>query len=174
MREISIGFSKPVNRFFPIVSYLIRLIEGTEYSHVYLKWYSEKYKTFLVYQASSSFVNFMGTKNFFHHNREIKEYRLQVTDDEFDEFMRWAIVNSGTGYGVMQLVGLAYVKIMKKVGLKVSNPFRNGTKRQVCVELVGYFLKNILGTRISDDLDSMGLREIESFVASASLRGVNA
>jgi serine kinase of HPr protein (carbohydrate metabolism regulator) len=61
---------------------------------------------------------------------------------------------------------------MRRFKIKVANPFHNGDKRQVCVELVGYFLKNILKAGISEDLDSIGLKDIEYFVKLTSQRGV--
>ena len=49
--KITIGFSRPKNKVFPIGSWLIRLYMRSAYSHTYVRFYSESINRTLVYEA---------------------------------------------------------------------------------------------------------------------------
>lgn len=163
-RNIRIGFSKPKGKWFPLMSWVIRLIEQTPYSHVYVEWEARKYKTHIVYQASGTKVNFMNQKIFREQNTVTHEFDFEISETKKNELVGWALRNVGTDYGMLQIVGIGYVKFMHLFGKHVRNPFGKGRTSQVCSELVGVVLKDFLGEDIQQDLDVIGPRGIFNFI----------
>lgn len=156
MREIIVGFSKPKGWFKPY-SWLIRAIEGTSYSHTYIKTYARSADTWLVYQASGVQVNFIGEKRFYAAVQVVKEFNLTISEDSYGKFLNFAIRESGAPYGIKGVLGnpLARVFNLKK------NPFGDGSTSYYCVELVARVLKDGLGVVVSDDeLEKIGLKEL--------------
>lgn len=135
MKKIFVGFSKPIHRIFPVYSWAIRALEGTKFSHVYVR-HSSKYNIDLVYQASGTQVNFESGELFFKKAETVREFEFEVTDDAFDKYMVFALKNAGKPYGLLQVFGIALYALF---GLK-KNPFPSGSANYVCSELVGEIL----------------------------------
>lgn len=165
MRTIKVGFSKSKARF-PIVAWLIMLAERSDYSHTYLKFPSEKLEMDLAYHAVGSGVNFMGPEAFDLHHKTVSEYLLEVSDEEYNNVLKWCARNSGKDYGKLQILGIAIKRAAGILGLKVKNPFSNGDHAYVCSEAVFRALR-AAGQPVPDlELDSVGLRDVRSLVES--------
>lgn len=134
MRTLTIGFSSSTKKF-PIFCWLIKLMERTNFSHVYVK-NETRYNIDLIYQASGTQVNFMNTDIFHMKNKTIKEFEFKVSDEAFDKYMKFALNNCGRPYGVKQILGIAIMKILNLP----NNPFPNGVADYVCSELVAEVL----------------------------------
>lgn len=146
---IVFGFSKPKSKF-KIGAKIIQFAENSSYSHVYIMWKSESINRILIYQASGhGGVNFMNIDNFFKNNIVIKEYYCHETEIEKTLLMQYCIDHAGEDYGYLQLIGIAYYRLMAFFKKKVSNPFPHG---QVCSEVAVSILRNIFNV-ISTDLD---------------------
>ncbi len=155
-RKIIIGFSKPRGKFKPF-SWAIRLVEGTPYSHVYIRTHSDKLDVDLIYQASGAQVNFMGLQHFNNHAIRLFEFEHEIPDQTYDAFMRWAIINSGADYSIKQPLGILLIKMFN---LK-RNPFANGSFAWVCSELAGFVLSSFLEVNIDkSELEVLGTRGI--------------
>lgn len=163
MPKIVIGFSKPKGEFKPL-SWLIRVFEGTPYSHVYISWHSEKLNRTLIYQASGAQVNFTSPTVFESINETVAEFELEVSDEAKLEVVRFAVDNAGVPYGCRQIVGMAISRIFRLFGAKVKNPFSDGRSTYVCSELVGTILEEKLGKEIKEDLDVIGPKGIYDFL----------
>lgn len=155
MRIVNIDFTKSRKRL-PILSWLIRWIEGTEYSHVRIRWTSSA-GVELIYEASGNSVKLIGE-----YARDkfpvdiVATYEIPVEDTEYRSLIklfRFASVD----YGVCQLLGILAARLC---GLK-SNPFARGRGAQVCSELVALFMKEVKGWDVPYDLDIAGPRDIE-------------
>lgn len=168
MNDFIVGFSKP-NRWKPF-AWLIQLVDRTEYDHVYIKWYSPSIDRWMVYQASGTAVNFEGTTHFLSHSIPIEEYQLQVSDNTKKSVIQYAVDNCGVPYGVKQVLGIGIVKVAKLIGKNIKNPFSDGSKTEVCAELVGRILEDCLGDKLNIDLDSADPTQIN--VAVQSIPGV--
>jgi len=153
--KVYIGFSKPKGKIFPIFSWLIRLFERTEYSHVFVRFLTKDIGD-IIYQASGSQVNFMGGKYFIQKATVVDEFEFEVSESTRKKMFRWAIKESGAPYGIKQIFGIALVKIFR---LK-KNPFASDQKTWVCSELAGFILEEYLGTDIGVDLNIAGPRII--------------
>lgn len=158
--KITIGFSKPKNHKFPIFSWLIRLCERTSYSHVYVKWHSRGADTNVLYEASGSNVKFLGEKVYNDRVQPIHEYEVEIDKETYRRLLKFCMENAGIDYGLKQAFGIALVKIFK---LK-KNPFSDQRKSQVCSELVGHILEDVLGKDLDIDLDIVGPRAIKEYL----------
>ena len=89
MEKIYIGFSTHKGS---LLSKTIQLVEGSNYSHVYIRRKS-KYGEY-VYQASGLQVNFMNIDIFLKNNLIIEEYEFELPDDKKEKliafFMKYA------------------------------------------------------------------------------------
>lgn len=156
MKKLIIGFSTKD----AFLSGLIRKIENSEFSHVFIKWHSDSYERDIIYQASGFEVNFIGTDLFLKHSKIIKEIQLEISDEEFKSCMQFCIDNSGIPYGIKQLFGMGYVKLMKLFGKNIKNPFRDGKKSYVCSELIGVLLEKELQIKLGLNLEVDGPKEL--------------
>jgi uncharacterized protein YycO len=147
MSQVFIGFSKPKNKIFPWFSWLIRIVEKTPYSHVFVRIPSNSLGVDLIYQASGVAVNFVGTKHFNDAVCVIKEFPFEISEEGKTALLRWAVSEAGVPYGVKAILGILLVKCFN---LK-RNPFSDGQKTWVCSELAGAVLRDFFGAEISDD-----------------------
>lgn len=158
--KLTIGFSKPKKHIFPIFSWLIRLSEKTSYSHVYVKWHSKGADTNVLYEASGSNVKFLGEKVYKKKIQPIHEYEVEINTKTYKKLLKFCMENAGVDYGIKQVFGIALVKIFK---LK-KNPFSDNRKSQVCSELIGHILEDVLGKKLDLDLDIAGPRAIKEYL----------
>lgn len=164
MKSITIGFSKP-KAHGKIFSTLIRLFQGTEYSHVYIKMHT-KANIDVVYQASGSKVNFM---NFDLFNDEVvilKEFTFEITDEIKNEILAFCFKYVGTEYGVKQVLGMGLVRLLKLIGIKMANPFEDGLNTMVCSEVVGRIMQFIVVDFKSTDFDNLDVKDVYDYVNS--------
>lgn len=169
LTDIHIEFTRPRNKLFPFFSYGIRLVENTKYSHVRLKWYNNRKDIWVVYEASGSNVKFKGPLA----QKEepvtvIKSYTVSIDKPKYDKLVKLCLENSGLNYGIMQIFGILLVKIFK---LK-KNPLSQGRKSQVCSEVVGRFLQEIIDIGHDLNLDTAGPKDIE--LTLESMEKINA
>jgi len=164
MRKLVIGFSKATPGFKPY-SWIIRALWMTEYSHTYIKFFSRKYDMPLIYQASSTMLNFMSEEVFDSHSITTSEFELEVEDEVYHKLMVYALRNAGKPYGIMQAIGVGLVRIAKLLGFKIKNPFKNGRNNWICSELAGFALLQIFKD-LKLDLDEVSPRDIEKILTT--------
>lgn len=147
---VYIEFTRPL-KCKPL-SYLIRMIEGTKYSHVRLRLND------IVYEASGTSVHFKGklAQNYLP-TEILHSYKFDLSQQEYAKLLKLCMDNAGIEYGYKQLIGILLVRMFK---LK-KNPFSDGRKSQVCSEIVGRFLKEILQIGNKLDLDIAGPKAIK-------------
>jgi hypothetical protein len=153
VRTITIGFSKPKNRFFPVISWIIRLYQGTEYSHAYLKFDSASLNRTLVYEAVGGGVRFVGSNLWKHKAEEVKQFQIQITDDQFIHIMQYCVDTAGVSYGSIQNVGVILATIFKMK----NNPFKKGKN---CSEVVAEILQ-MQGHIFTKSLDLITPKDID-------------
>lgn len=154
--KIEIQFTVPLETKLPL-SRLIRWVEGTDYSHVRLCW-TNSVGIEIVYEASGSSVKFKGPlAQQSHPVHVIRSYKLEISKEQYKKLVVLCMKNAGVDYGIMQLIGIGVARLF---GLK-HNPFSRGQKRQVCSEVVGRFLQEVMGIGKSLDLDTVSPKDIE-------------
>jgi len=159
MKSVTIGFSKARSKL-SILSWIIRKVEGTEFSHVYMKLKNGKIDD-LYYHASGSRVNFMGSRIFNHKNITIEEVELDVSNKKYYSMLNFAIDKVGEPYSISQLFGILIVRLFALFNKNINNPF--GKRGYVCTELVGEIL-NLDSKKINKELNSIGLKDIKKFL----------
>ena len=168
-REIIIGFS---TQHAAWKSAPIRWCEDTEYSHVYVKFYSKTLGRGLIYHASKHSLHFLSLKNFRKDNKTIDEYRVKVTEGGFKDVLLYCIDNAGIPYGWLQLVGIGFVKLFSKVWPWYRNPFKNGDSAQVCNEVAARIL-DIVGIKIDlSQIDSVGPKWLHGVMEQLEEEGI--
>lgn len=153
MRKFTIGFSHSTKKFAPFSKAIIAW-DDVPYSHVYFKFHSNKYEVNLIYQASSAMLNYMGEDVFLGINAVVKEFEIEVTEEQYDVIMKKCIVSAGLEYGLMQVFGLM-LDDMFHIG---RNVFGND-KQYHCSEWVAEILSTI-GYKFSKPFDLVKPKDI--------------
>lgn len=153
--KITIGFSKPLNNPLPLFSWAIKSVYNIPYSHTYLKFYSDSLDRDIIYESVGPGVRFIGLKLWSKYAETIKEFDLEITNEQYIELMQFCVDNAGIKYGIKQVLGIYIAKLfrMKK------NVFKNGTDMEVCSEILGRILQQ-LGYEFNKDLDLLSPKDI--------------
>jgi hypothetical protein len=160
--KIIVGFSRP-SKFKPF-AWLIQKTYGVSYDHVYIRIHSEKYSRDVIYQASKTMVNFMGTDIFAADNVTIEQFEVNINDANYIKLMQFAMDKAGTPYGVRECFGMAWVKICSWFGKKISNPFKDSGHTYVCSELAAYILQQYAGDVLPTDIDDMTPLDVYNYL----------
>lgn len=138
MEKIYIGFSYHKNN---ALSSLIKTVEGSEFSHVYIRRKS-KYGEY-VYQASGLQVNFMNIDIFTKDNVIVEEYEFELPDDKREKLISFFIKYAGASYALKSLFKILAKLACQRVGydLKLKG---DGTETFVCSELGAFFCEEII------------------------------
>jgi uncharacterized protein YycO len=128
----------------------------TDYSHVYVEFYSETLNRPLIYEAVGSGVRFVGQKYWQKHAQEVVSYTIQVQKSNYVAMMQWCVDHEGTDYGFMQNIGIFISNIF---GWK-KNPWRKGSN---CSEIIAEILK-LEGYKINKDSNLLTPRDIEKIL----------
>jgi len=165
MAKISIGFSK--GKGFAPISWLIKWVEKTHFSHAYITWNADSLNRKMIYEARGAGVRFVGQAMFESHNEITDEFEFEISDEAKIKLVQWAVDNAGKGYGKWQFVGIGIVRFLKIFGINIRNPFNNGDEQYVCTELSGVALV-LLGLMHPIDQDMEGPRELYAHVKEIS------
>lgn len=133
--QIIIGFSKPKSKPFPVFSWVIRLFERTEYSHVYIRWHSRGAGVDVAYHASGTQVHFLGEKAFRERITPVEEYARDISSAEYRELLKFCMTHAGVDYGLKGVLGVAIDVVFRR-----GNPFASGGRSQWCSKLIGALL----------------------------------
>lgn len=161
MEKIIVGFSK--GKGFVPVSWLIKLFEGTPYSHAYLKFRSESLERTLVYEATGKGIFFKSVQEFDSRSTVIAEYELEIHPDQKKRLMQFCIDSSGKHYSQLQICSIFLKKSLEKIGIKISNLFPNADKEFICSELAAKCLE-LIDYKAADDLDLITPKELKEYV----------
>lgn len=160
---ITIGFSRPKNKIFPVGSWLIRLHQKTSYSHCYARFYGKSANRTLIYEAVGSGVRFIGYYRWSKKAEEVKSYTIKVKKCNSVTMMQEFIDEAGNEYGHMQNIGIFLANVF---GWK-SNPWKKGRN---CSEIIGKLLKSE-GFGVNKPLDLLTPKDIETILKSQSVSG---
>lgn len=154
--KVTVGFSK--HKGFAPLSWLIIWGEKVPFSHTYFKLRQEKLDRVLIYEATGRGVNFINETRWLENNEIVQEMELDIPDINKQNFYRKAIDNLGTPYGYKQLLGLVLVRLLNLVNIKIQNPFSDGNKTNICLELLAEMFRD-LNVIQNQDIENMGMQE---------------
>ena len=130
------------------------------YSHVYVQFYSDSYERNLVYQASSTKVNFMGQEIFLKDNLVIAEFEVEISKESKKQIVQFAIDSCGKPYGMKAVFGLGIVRIAELFGKIIKNPFRDDETTYVCSELGAYILEHYANVRLPKNYEDITPKDL--------------
>lgn len=146
MKKIIVGFSRSTKHFSPF-SKGIQLWDNCDYSHVYFQFESSKYNVSMIYQASSTMLNYMSKDVFLQHNEVIYEFTLEITDEQYFQIMQNCMKSAGLAYGIKQIFGIIIADIFKLNKNIFSDP-----EKYVCSEWVAEQIE-LLDYKFNKSLD---------------------
>jgi hypothetical protein len=149
---IIVGISKP--KKFRLASELIKLHQGTESSHVYIKFYSQKYDLWLIYEAAYGEVSFIEESRWLQRNVSIAEKKIECSQEQLDSIVKWCIFKCQVPYGFLTVLGIA---------LGAKSLVEDGANSFICTEL-SYNILQMVGVDILDLKYS--LKAFENFIRS--------
>lgn len=164
METITFGFSKP--KTWKPFAWLIMTAYSIPYSHSYIKIYSDKYDRWIIYQASSTMVNFMNMETFNEEAQVFQEFEIPVVPDQRSKIMQFAIDSCGKPYGVKEIFGMAWVRINELCKRNIQNPFSDKDRTLVCSELTSIILRDCLGIVLPKNSDDMTPLDVHVLIES--------
>ena len=153
MSTLTIGFSKPKSKF-AIFGRAIMLYESTPYSHCYIKFTTTTNIT-LISQASKGMLNFMSVPAFELQNEVVKEFHVEVTDEQLKQIKIKSMEKAGLPYSALQILGILVADLFNMD----KNPFDTDEDTFVCSEYLGQILL-LLDYKIPRDLSLLTPRDI--------------
>lgn len=161
---IILGFSKPI-KWKPF-SWLIMTAYGIPYSHCYIKFYSQTYQRWLIYQASGTMVNFMNIQTFNQEAEIVYETQIEISEEARFKVLQFSIDNCGKPYGVKECFGLAITRIFEIFGKEIKNPLADQDRTLVCSELTAIILRDCLNINIPKDPDDMTPKDVYNLLTN--------
>lgn len=162
MSSIYVGFSRP-KTWKPFAA-LIMWAYAIPYDHVYIRWHSDFLERDVIYQASSTMVNFMSPVIFESNNVIVKEFELAISDENRKAMIQFAMDNAGKPYGIKQCVGLGIVRLCELFGKNIKNPFADGTNSYVCCELGEYIIEEFNNVAVPYNPDTLNPKQFYDFM----------
>lgn len=161
---IVVGFSR--RKTWNPISWMIMLIEGTGYSHTYVRIWSDSLHRWMIYQATlKGGLHFTNIDKFKENNVIVDEFKVEETSAEKTRILVKCIDYVEDNWSILQLIGILYVRVMKFFKKEVKNPWPLGW---VCAEVVWEFLHD-LGVEVTEDRDSVGIKLLrDTLVACVS------
>lgn len=136
MTKIYVGFSYP--KSFKPAAFVIKTWMGTKYSHVYLRFESSNPKVpSNVYHAANGMVHFIEFENFKENNLIIKEYCIELSEEDRLDTLIDCMYKSAVKYGYSELFKIFLTDIAHSLGIEISTYDGKG---YICSELVGKLL----------------------------------
>jgi len=168
MKKIILGFSRPKNP--TMFSKAIMWADGTEYSHVYVKWSWDKIERDIIYQASKFAVNFESNVTFDTHAIAVEEYEIEIDDETYKEVMQFCMDNSNKPYGMKEILGFFWMKINEKLGRTIHNPFPGNGDSYICSKIGAAILQIIKKCLLKEALDDIDPYDLNSIVRGSGFK----
>lgn len=163
---ISIGFSR--RKKFSLISSLIQLVEGTEFSHAFVSWKCTNIDRRKVYEAVGSGSRKISNTRFKEKSYVTDIFHFEVTCEDLFKIDQFTHDESGTPYGYKHILGIAIMRAKNffyrifGIKKKAKNPFKDGKYSQICVESGAYVMK-LAGIESPIDVEDYGMREFYEF-----------
>lgn len=156
MRTIIIGFSKSKKKL-PIGSWIIRLYQWSEYSHIYIRIPTTKFPSDIIIHSSEGKVQRMSGTQFNKRHKVIKEYKLLISQEMYTKIINEMHEISGDDYGIMQNIGIVWVNFLQLFNIRSTNPWKSGWN---CSEFVAHILNKIYPNKLNFKLNTVIPKDI--------------
>jgi len=156
--NIIIGFSSAKSKY-ALFGKAIELVEKRPFSHALVIYQDPITGIDMVFQAAHGIVHSCSFSKFCEYNNIIKLYKLEFTQQEYDEFYKMMLTLLGTKYGWCQIIGIFIKKL-----IHIESPFHNGLQSIICSELAARICK-IKNIPITIDLDSITPSDLDKILS---------
>lgn len=137
--SISIDFTVRRNHPFPLVGSIIRLVEGTSFSHVAVRITTADNRSF-VYHSTFTGVNFLNSALYEKKYKVVQSHKFDIDKQEQKKLITFFISVAGNSYPLKEIVGVIAVRLADRLfGKKIDNPF--GSNKMFCSEVALKVLK---------------------------------
>ena len=152
MRKLKVQFTCPTES--KVFSQVIKLVQGTDFSHVRFFWVNSVGVP-IVYEAGGSSVRFMGPIAQSHHPvRVVKEFSLDVSKEQYRSLVKICMTYAGIEYGRLQILKILYRLITN------SSKGGDGEDTMVCSELSSRILHALGHLKENTDFDQITPKEL--------------
>lgn len=158
---LKIQFTRPA-KGIKILSWLIRLILGTKYSHVLARWNAAGGKVDLVWEAAGSSIRFLGPIAHEGKYNVVETYEVPLTRVEYKRLIEYTHNYAHVNYGKTQLIGMLIARLFRLN----KNIISQGKSEQVCSEAVAGLLKHVKGWTSEYNFDVYGPDALERWLIS--------
>jgi hypothetical protein len=159
MYQLKIQFTTPARGLKPM-SWLIRRILGTKYSHVLARWNAAQGKIDVVWEAAGDGIRFLGPIAHVGKYNIVKEYVIELNKQEYFKLIEYTHKYAHVKYGKLQLIGMLIARVCRMR----RNVLSSGEASQVCSEAVGGLLKYVKGWELDINLDVYGPDKLEEWL----------
>jgi hypothetical protein len=157
-------FAKP-NKKFPVFSWLIRLCEGTNYSHVALEIEADELS--IVFDSVFPRSRILSKEEWLKGHRVISFVELGETKSTIKQLIQSCAELSGKKYSQNQIVKIALLTLGGAIARKIIRLTKNSTSRLICVEAVARIVERHFGvSSFPVPVDILGLDELEKVLKS--------
>lgn len=163
--RIYIGFSKS-KKLFPVGSWLIRLYQKSTYSHCYIR-IPHNDKSDSIFHASEGIVHRMSETHFDKKHEIVAEFAIDLPRETYLAMGNIAHELSGSDYGLLQNIGIIFVRFFKRFDIKIKNPFKKGWN---CSELVCYMMKQFDNNFNDLDVNTVTPKELYNKLNTSNYR----
>ncbi len=159
MQQLKIQFTRPAGKY-KLLSWLIRKILDTSYSHVLARWQGARGKVDIVWEAAGSYIRFLGPIAHANKYNVIHEYVVELDKAEYVRLIEYTHRYAHVDYGKWQLLGMLLARLLR---LK-KNPISQGEAEQVCSEAVYGLLNYVKGWESDLNFDVYGPDALEAWL----------
>lgn len=133
MKTIKIHFTR--NKQGKIFSRLLQWYEGIPISHVAVELSTSKNlgQDFILHSVIGYGVSLLSKKRFLKDNEIMETYEIELSIENYINIRNAMLADCGEKYALMQNLGILIVDLMRRKGLPMSNPWKDG---QNCSELI--------------------------------------
>jgi hypothetical protein len=161
--KIVVGFSR-AKSIFKFGSTAIQLAEKRNYGHAYVSFNCPVSDESLIAQASHGAVNMMNRAIFSADNIIVKEYELEIQDEDFKKVMTFVCKNLGKPYATSQIILIAIKKV-----LRFEVPRYNKDKYYICSEFAAKVCE-ILNIEVPLELDYFTPSDLDTLLDKKGLK----
>lgn len=156
--RVVVGMSEKLNQKINPLSSIIKDVEGTPGSHMYLCFpsISEDY----VYEAVFPQVRRISKKEWLKQNRIVEEISLEIKNSSVATVQQFLLQYLGKPYSILQLFVIYATKLNAYIArIFIKNNLNKG-RALICSEFIARFLSRFFGVDFGESFDTIGLKEV--------------
>jgi hypothetical protein len=161
---ISIVFSTPISKW-NLLSFFIRLLLGTPYSHVSLRIDNKWLGRVIYFESRGLVTHFTSEKDFLAKESIINRFDIYCTEQNTKEFLDFCFDNLNVGYAIFDLITIPIIMLLNKCGIKINSIITYGKTKEICSKVVALALNSVAGCVIKSNTDDCTPYDVYNFLS---------